>query len=311
MDVAALDAVRIELAPGGRILLPISLGIIMMSVALNLHLADFAIIKRQPVQFLGAMIVQVIGLPLVTLALVHLINPVPSIALGMIVVACCPGGNVSNFLTHLARGDTALSVSLTATSSLAAALLTPVSILFWTSLYGPADALVDAIEISPGPFIVQTTLILAIPLIIGMVLAHRFPKTSARVRPGFTLAALAILIFLVVGGLSSNWALFTATAFSVLIIAMMHNALAFALGAGAARVLRMGPRQRRSLTFEAGIQNTGLALVILLGQFEGLGGAAAITALWSVWHLFAGGMLAGAFRLYDARKTKDAPESAG
>jgi BASS family bile acid:Na+ symporter len=309
MDVAALDAVRIDLAPGAQILMPASLAIIMMSVALNLHLKDFDIIKRQPVQFLGAALTQVLGLPALTLALIHLIDPIPSIALGMIVVACCPGGNVSNFLTHLAKGDTAFSVSLTATSSLAAALLTPISILFWTSLYAPADALVDAIEVSPVPFVVQTTLILAIPLVIGMLLAHRFPVTSARVRPGFTLAALAILIFLVFGGLASNWALFTATAVSVLTIAIAHNALGFLLGAGVARVLRMGPRQRRSVTFEVGIQNTGLALVILLGQFEGLGGAASITALWSVWHLFAGGMLVTAFRVYDGLKAS-APESA-
>ncbi len=309
MDVAALDAVRIDLAPGAQILMPVSLAVIMMSVALNLHLKDFALIRQRPVQFLGAAATQVLGLPALTLALVHLIDPVPSIALGMIVVACCPGGNVSNFLTHLAKGDTAFSVSLTATSSLAAALLTPVSILFWTSLYAPADALVDAIEVSPVPFVVQTTLILAIPLIIGMALAHRYPATSARVRPGFTLAALAILIFLVFGGLASNWALFTATAFSVLTIAMLHNALGFLLGAGVARALAMDAPRRRSVTFEIGIQNTGLALVILLGQFEGLGGAASITALWSVWHLFAGGMLVAAFRVY-ATVTTSAPQSA-
>ena len=103
MDVAALDAIRIDLAPGGQILMPIALAVIMMSVALNLRLSDFALLKDQPVQFLGAALVQIVGLPLVTLGLVHLIDPVPSIALGMIVVACCPGGNVSNFLTHLAR----------------------------------------------------------------------------------------------------------------------------------------------------------------------------------------------------------------
>lgn len=309
MDVAALDAVRIELAPGAQLLLPALLAVIMMSVALNLHLKDFAVIRRRPVQFLGAAATQLIGLPALTLALVHLIDPVPSIALGMIVVACCPGGNVSNFLTHLARGDTAFSVSLTATSSLAAALLTPVSILVWTSFYAPADALVDAIEVSAAPFIIQTTLILALPLMAGMAIAHRFPVTSARIRPGFTLAALTILIFLVAGGLASNWALFTATAVSVLTLAILHNALAFLLGAGAARALAMAPRRRRSLTFEAGIQNTGLGLVILLDQFEGLGGAAAITAMWSVWHLVAGGMLAGAFRVYD-RLRPSAPQSA-
>jgi BASS family bile acid:Na+ symporter len=288
MDAAALDAIRIELAPGASLILPALLAIVMLAVALNLHLSDFKIIKRQPFSFAGAAALQLIGLPLLTLGLVHLINPVPSIALGMIVVACCPGGNVSNFFTHLAKGDTALSVALTATSSLFAALLTPVSILFWTSLYGPADALVSAIEVDPVPFVVQTTFLLAIPLLVGMGIAHRFPKTAARVRPAFMIAAIAVLAFLIIGGLASNWEVFTNTAWLVLGYVVVHNGAAFALGAIGSRVMGMQAKQRRSVTVEVGIQNTGLALVILLSQFDGLGGAAAITALWSLWHLCAG-----------------------
>ena len=296
MDAAALDAIRIELAPGAVIIMPVLLAIVMMSVALNLHLSDFRIIRREPWRFAGAAGLQLLGLPLLTLGLVHLINPVPSIALGMIVVACCPGGNVSNFFTHLAKGDTALSVALTATSSLFAALMTPVSILFWTSLYAPADALVSAVNIDALPFVIQTTLMLAIPLLIGMVVAHRFPKTAAQVRPGFLIAAIAVLSFLIIGGLASNWEVFTGTAVLVLAIAILHNAAAFALGNLGARLMGMADKQRRSVTVEVGVQNTGLALVILLSQFEGLGGAAAITGLWSVWHLFAGAGLAALYR---------------
>ncbi len=296
MDAAALDAVRIDLAPGASVIMPIVLAVIMMSVALNLHLSDFKIIKREPWRFAGAATLQLLGLPLLTLGLVHLIDPIPSIALGMIVVSCCPGGNVSNFFTHLARGDTALSVALTATSSLFAALLTPVSILFWTSLYGPANALVSEISVDPWAFVLQTTVLLAVPLAIGMGLAHRFPKTAARIRPGFMVAAILALTFLVIGGLASNWEIFTGTALLVLGIAIGHNAAAFALGAIGARLMGMEAKQRRSVTVEVGIQNTGLALVILLSQFDGLGGAAAITGLWSVWHLFAGAGLTALFR---------------
>ena len=302
MDAAALDAIRIDLAPGAAWMLPIVLFIIMMSVALNLHLSDFKIIRREPLRFLGAAALQLIGLPLATLALVHLLNPASSVALGMIVVACCPGGNVSNFFTHLARGDTALSVALTATSSVFAALLTPVSILFWTSLYGPADALVSAIEVDPAAFVAQTTVILAIPLVLGMGLAHRFPKTAARVRPGFMVAAILALVFLVVGGLARNWEVFTGAAVIVLALVVVHNATAFALGNLGARMMGMGLKQRRSVTVEVGIQNTGLALVILLAQFDGLGGAAAITAMWSVWHLFAGAGWAAMLRWRDGFK---------
>jgi BASS family bile acid:Na+ symporter len=297
MDIAALDAVQIELAPGSQVILPMLLAVLMFAVALNVHVADFALVKQRPVRFLGAAAAQILGLPLATLGLLYVLNPPPSIALGMIVVACCPGGNVSNFFTHLAEGDTALSVALTATSSLFAALLTPVSILFWTSLYGPANALVSAIEVDPVPFVVQTTSLLAIPLLAGMVIAHRFPKTAARARPGFMIAAIAVLAFLIIGGLASNWDVFTNTAWELVLgYVVLHNAVAFALGAVGARAMGMQAKQRRSVTVEVGIQNTGLALVILLSQFDGLGGAAAITALWSLWHLCAGFGLAALLR---------------
>lgn len=300
MDIAALDAVQIELAPGSQVILPMLLAVLMFAVALNVHVADFAMVKQRPVRFLGAAAAQILGLPLATLGLLYVLNPPPSIALGMIVVACCPGGNVSNFFTHLSRGDTALSVSLTATSSLAAALLTPISILFWTSLYAPADALVDAIEVSPIPFVLQMTVLLAVPLAVGMGIAHRYPRLAHWLRPVFLAAGLFGLAVMVVGGVASNWALFTATAGTVLVIAMIHNAVAFGVGTLSARALQYDVAGRRSVTFEVGIQNTGLGLVILLGQFEGVGGAAAITALWAVWHLFSGGMLAGFYRGLDA-----------
>jgi len=310
MDVAALDAVRIDLAPGAQIIMPIILAVLMFAVALNVHIADFKAVRNQPWRFAGAAAAQIIGLPLVTLGLIYLINPVPSIALGMIVVACCPGGNVSNFLTHLAKGDTALSVSLTATSAMGAALLTPVSILFWTSLYGPADALVQSIDVSPLPFVVQTALLLAVPLTVGMGIAHYAPKLASRLRPFFLAGGIVGLIFLVIGGLISSWSLFSATAVAVFGLAVMHNAVAFSVGAVSARLLGFDARGRRALTFEVGIQNTGLGLVILLGQFEGLGGAALITGLWSVWHLFSGGVLACIFRGVDMHRAAHAAKPA-
>jgi BASS family bile acid:Na+ symporter len=301
MDAAALDAARIDLAPGGSIILPIILATIMFSVALSLRPGDFAFLKAEPVRFAGAAAAQMLVLPMMTMGLIYLINPIPSIALGMIVVACCPGGNVSNFFTHLARGDTALSVALTGTSSLAAALLTPVSILFWTSLYAPTAALVDEIALSPVPFVVQTTLILAIPLVLGMAVAFRFPVTAARVRPVLMGAALIGILAMVLGGIAANLAILTASAGVVLTVVVIHNAAAFLTGVAAGRLLGFNGPRRRALTFEVGLQNTGLGLVILLGQFDGLGGAAAVVGVWSIWHLFAGLGLAGAFRLYDAR----------
>lgn len=303
MDATALDTVQIELAPGGQIILPIILAVMMFSVALSLHVEDFKRLLADPWRFVGAGAAQIIVLPVTTLALVNVINPPPSVALGMIVVACCPGGSVSNFFTHLARGDVALSVSLTATSSLIAALATPVSILFWSSLYTPTADLLVAIEVSPAPFIVQTTAILAIPIAAGMVLAHYHNRLARRIRPYLQTLAILGLVIMAGGGLASNWVWLTGVALAAFWIAVVHNLVAFCVGAGAGWALGYNPARRRTMMIEIGIQNTGLALVLLLGQLDGLGGAAVIVGIWSIWHLLAGVSLAGLFRLLDTSKT--------
>lgn len=292
----ALDAIRITLDPRLNTILPMALAAIMFAVALSLKPADFAFLKHDPGRFGAAAVVQLIGLPLLTLAIIYVIRPGASIALGMIVVACCPGGMVSNFFSHLARADTALSVSLTATSSLLAALLTPASILIWTSLYGPAGALISEIGLDPVAFIIQTTIILALPLALGMGLAVWLPGLAARIRPFFSGFGLLVLLALVVSGVSGNLDVFFAAGPFIIAIVLIHNAAAFALGWLSGQVLRFDPGKRRALTIEIGIQNSGLAIIILLAQFDGVGGAAAITVMWGVWHLISGLLLASLFR---------------
>jgi len=217
----------------------------------------------------------------------------------MIVVACCPGGNVSNLFVLAAKGNAALSVSLTALSSALAFIVTPISILFWAGLYPPTAELLSQINIEAGPFILQVAVVMAVPLIIGMSIAHIAPKIAARIQPVFYAISLAALATLVVLGLYGNWALLVATGAIVLPVAILHNATAFGLGAASGRLLGIDAPSRRALTFEIGIQNAGLGLVILLSQFQGLGGAAAITAVWAIWHLMAGSVLATGFRTYD------------
>jgi BASS family bile acid:Na+ symporter len=302
MDIAALDAVSIELAPGGQVILPIILAIMMLSISLNLHIEDFKRLLGDPWRFLGAASAQAIALPVATLILISTINPPPSVALGMIVVACCPGGTVSNFFTYMARGDVALSVSLTATSSLLAALVTPVSILFWSSLYQPTADLLTAIEVNPLSFVVQTTIILAVPIVIGMSVVRYYPDIAKRVRPYLLGLGVAGLIVMAGGGLASNWEWLSGVALAVFWIAVVHNLVAFVVGIGTGYALQYEDQKRRTMIIEIGIQNTGLALVILLSELNGLGGAAVIVGIWSIWHLFAGAVLAGAFRLYDRKR---------
>ncbi|WP_439634680.1 bile acid:sodium symporter family protein [Glycocaulis sp.] len=312
-DPASLDAVQLSLGPVFQSVLPVSLAVIMFTVALSLRVDDFVQVIRRPLRFGGAALTQILLLPMATLALVMVLQPQPSIALGMIVVACCPGGNMSNFFTHLGRGDTALSVSLTATSSLLAALATPVSILFWSGLYGPTRELMDALDVDAVPFVLQTMVILALPLAAGMYLASRHAGLARRLRPFMSMLAMAILVLIILGSLAGNADLLLMGAIAILPTVIMHNAMALLLGYAAGWALRFDARGRRAMTIEVGIQNSGLGLVILLGALGGLGGAAAVIAVWGVWHLISGVGLAYGFRLTDHwRKKKTAvPASRG
>jgi len=296
MDTNDLDALRVVLDSNTRLVMAGILAGLMFTVALSLKVDDFKALRSYPLRIAGGVVAQILGLPALTMGLVLLMNPPASIALGMIVVASCPGGNVSNVLTHFARGNTAYSVSLTAISSVLAAVMTPVSILFWSNLYPPTSILVDSLNVQPWPFLTQTATLLALPLAVGMVFAANFPETAEKMRKVLTPASLLTLAGLVIVGSYGNWNIVLAAGVVVIPITIIHNASALGLGAITGRILRLDDKRRRALTFEVGIQNAGLGLLILLNQFDGLGGAAALTAMWSVWHLIAGGMLALAFR---------------
>ncbi len=302
MTPETLDGLTITLDPAAQRLLAGAIMIMMFAIALGLKPEHFHFLKREPKLFFGGVAAQIIALPAVTLALASVMNPAPSVALGMIVVAACPGGNVSNFMSWAARGDVAYSVSLTAGSSVIAALWTPAAILFWSGLYPPTADLLAAIDFNRAAFVTQTTLMLAAPLAAGMAAAHWRPALAERLRKPLALFGAGVLAWVIVAGtidflpvLLPGWAL-------ILIPVALHNALAFATGAASGRLLGAAPDRRRSLTFEVGIQNAGLAVVLLLAQMEGIGGAAAIAAVWGVWHFASGGVMILLFRMIDKRK---------
>lgn len=299
MDVATLDELRIVLDPAGQFGIAIALLLIMFGIALGLRVKDFTFLLRHKLQFFGGVLAQILGLPLITLALVALLEPAPSIALGMFVVACCPGGSSSNLLTYLARGNVAYSVSLTATSSALAAFLTPASILFWSNTYEPTSSLLRSIDFNAAAFLTQTSLLLAVPLVAGMLLAARAPDIAARLRRVTVNTGALLLAGVIAYGIVYFYALLWPALPILGLITVTHNLAAFALGALAATALQTDRPTGRALTFEVGIQNSGLAIVILIAQFNGLGAAAAIAAVWGVWHLIAGGIMVVVFRFSD------------
>lgn len=297
----SLDQLRIVLHPLGQAGIAIALMIMVFGVALGLRSDDFSFLLRRRRLFAGGLAAQIAGLPLLTLLLVNLLAPPPSIALGMLVVACCPGGASSNLLTYLARGNVAYSVALTAASSVLAAVLTPASILFWSHTYGPTADLLRSIELNAFAFLLQTTLLLGLPLVLGMIIAARIPDVACRLRPKMALLGTLALAGVIAYGVVHFFVLLAPALPLLAGVGIAHNALAFGGGLLAGHLLGADRAARRALTFEVGIQNSGLAIVILLAQLEGLGGAAAIAAFWGVWHLLAGGFIVLILRASDRR----------
>ncbi len=299
MDLTELDNLTIMLDPIGQVGVALALMLVMFSVALGLRVDDFHFLIERPLLFMGGVAAQVLVLPTVTLALIVIIAPPASVALGMIVVACCPGGAVSNLMTYLSRGNVAVSVALTATSSMLAALLTPASILFWSHSYVPTADLLKTLDVSPMLFVTQTTLMLALPLVLGMLVAAKAPDVAVRIRRRATLIGVSTLIGVIIYGIIYFIDILIPVLSVIGGVVLLHNAIAFATGALTGFALSRRSATRRALTFEIGIQNSGLALVILVSQLKGLGGAAAVAVFWGVWHLIAGGMIVGLFRFLD------------
>ncbi len=301
LNNSALDEFHLDLGGSSEVLLALILAVMMFSVALGLRAEHFRFFKENPKVYLGGVISQILGLPLLTVGLCYALSPAPSVALGMILIACCPGGNVSNLLAMFGRANTALSVSLTATSSLAAAFLTPISILFWCAFYPPTRNLLTDIDLDVAAFLSQTLIILALPLLLGMCTAHFAPRRAALIQKPLAVLSAIGLAAIIIFALIQYFPAFKILGLPLLGLVILHNGLAFALGALTGVVTGADTRSRRALTFEVGIQNSGLGIVILLTQLGGYGGAGAIVGLWGTWHIVGGLILVGVFHWSDRR----------
>jgi BASS family bile acid:Na+ symporter len=286
--VPEIDAVRINFSPQNLLLLNVSLGLIMFGVALNLTVADFKRLWQNPKPAIVGMCSQFLVLPALTFGLVWLLQPQASIALGMILVAACPGGNVSNFMSLNAEGNTALSVTLTAVSTVAAIALTPINLSFWGGLYAPAASLLTAVDVSFWQVFKTVTLILGIPLVLGMTvrrLAETWAKRISRVMQG---VSIAIFAGIVVFALRANFEYLIGYLGVVFDLVLIHNAVALTAGYQLGYWSRLPVPDRRTLAIETGIQNSGLGLILIFNFFDGLGGMAVVAGWWGVWHIVSG-----------------------
>ncbi len=287
-----LDNVTIDFDIDSLLLLNITLAIIMFGVALNITLEDFKQILKKPKPVLVGVLSQFILLPAITFILVFLLKPTPSIVLGMFMVAACPGGNISNFMTHYAKGNTALSVSLTAIATVLALLMTPFNFQFWASLYTPSALLLKSISISPFDMVEIMFLLLGLPLVLGMVVRSYFPKFAKEAAPYFKIGSIIFFILLIVLAFSKNINVFLLYIKYVLVLVLVHNLIAFLTGYTLASLFRLDKKNKRTIAIETGIQNSGLGLLLIFTFFDGLGGMALLAAFWGIWHIISGLLLA-------------------
>jgi BASS family bile acid:Na+ symporter len=238
------------------------------------------------------MLAQFVLLPAAAWALTMVLRPQPSIALGIILVACCPGGNISNFMTHLARGNTALSVTMTAFSTMGAMFFTPFNTALWGGLNPHTNAILREIAISPLEVLGTIMVLLAIPAVLGMTAAHRYPTFAGRARRPFRILSIVVFVGFVVLALAANWTYFLQYTQRVVLAVFLLNALGLSLGYFAARAAGLAPADRRAVSIEVGIQNSGLGLILIFNFFGGLGGMAVVAAWWGIWHILSGLALA-------------------
>ena len=298
-----LDSVKINFNDSELWVLNIALAVVMFGVALGISVSDFKRLLQQPKLVLAGLLSQFVLLPLLTFGLVLLIKPQPSIALGMMMVAACPGGNISNFMTHLAKGNTALSVSLTAFSTFLAMLMTPFNFQFYGNLYEPTSQILKHVELDPLQLVKLVILILGIPLFFGMLWRSKNKKMAEKLSK--ILKPFSILVFLaiVVIAFSNNIDVFDKYIDHVLLIGIGHNILALLLGLLVAKLFMLSFRNQKTLAIETGIQNSGLGLLLIFTFFNGLGGMAILAAFWGIWHILSGLCLAF-FWSYKSSKTE-------
>lgn len=298
-----VDDVVLSFTPGTLTILNIVLGLIMLGIALDTAPSDFRVVAKHPKPFIIAILTQLLVLPIVTFLLTLVLPVTPSMALGMILVACCPPGNISQVLTHRSGGNVALSVSMTAVGNLVYIVAMPLSIAFWGSLHPTARDLLREVALDPWKMLLEIFLIVGLPFAVGLLLRAKLPRFAARVQPFVKWFSLLALVGFIIGALVGNWAVFISVIGIVLLVVALHDATALALGYGTAVLGGLGTRERKAMTFEVGIRNAGLGLGLVFAFFGGLGGMAIVAGWWGIWDIVAGLILAGLWARHTKRRT--------
>jgi BASS family bile acid:Na+ symporter len=293
LPLASIDDVKIDFSESSLLVLAFVLAIIMFGIALDTKPADFRAVSKNPKAMSVGIAAQFIALPATTFLLTLLLGVGPSVAMGMILVACCPPGNISNVLTYRARGNVALSVSMTVVSNLLAIFLMPLNIAFWGGLHPEASSVLREVDLSAVEMLLDIAIVIAIPFALGLTISHRHPVFAKLVQPWVKRFSLIALVAFILIAFAGNVAVFIDHIALIALAVFLQDTLALSLGYGIASSFRLSEYNRRAVTFEVGIRNAGLGLGIVFSFFDGIGGMALVAGWWGIWDIIAGLILAG------------------
>lgn len=308
-QLEALNGITINFGEGGMMIVNLILAFVMFGVALGIKPRIFKDIFLNPKSVIIGILLQWVALPAVTFAVALALSPLitPMIALGMILVASCPGGNISNFISSLSKGNIELSVSMTAVTTAFAPIVTPFNFFFWGSLYSQIISLkadIPTLVIPFFPMLEQILLLLGLPILLGLIFRHFWPNLTKHITKPAQVISILLFIAMVVASFAQNFQLFLDHIFYVFFIVLIHNAFALSTGYVGGLLAKVPNADRRSLTVEIGIQNSGLGLILLFNPnifpseiWHGhYGGMLFITAWWGIWHIISGLTVAYFFR---------------
>ena len=284
--------------------LSLTLALMVLGLALDVRPRDFLNVAKTPKAPMIGLFAQFLLLPAFTCLLTLILDLPSGIELGMILVAACPGGALSNFITHLSGGNTALSISITAISSAVAVVLLPINFVFWASLNPVANQLLLDINVSAADILASLILVLALPLILGFLIQYYVPKVAQAlhgVLKYLSLIALFVFIFIAI---YRNQEHFVEHFSMLFFVVLAHNALALSIGYLFSTATKLNSADKKAVTLEVGMQNSSLAIAIVFTQFDGQYAMALISAFWGTWHIVSGLIFAGVCRWVLTRKNK-------
>jgi len=311
-----LDQVRINFSATGSHVLNVILAFIMFGVALSIRVGEFKDLIKKPKPLIAGCLSQIILLPAMTFVIIIIFHKLitPTVAMGMILVASCPGGNISNFISSLAKARVELSVSMTAISTVLAILTTPFNFALWGGFYinymaKHSSDLLQPLTIEVMQMFYTVVILLGIPLTLGIICAQYLPKFSKKIAPWMQRFSIVAFIAMIVIAFYSNIDVFLNYIFLIFFIVLIHNGLANFTGYATGTAFRVTDRERRAITIETGIQNSGLGLALLLNpkifpQDIALGGMLMVTAWWGIWHIVSGLLIATYWRRKPAKEAK-------